>query len=418
MRESEAGVDDTFLYELARERETTALVGQMKHADDPVVRRRAAELLGDFSDIQRPYDREEVIRELIAVVTDDTERKAVRARAVDALYRHGRAPVERLVTELAAFDAGEATDRTTAEELAGWLQSEQPEFRMVAATALAEFAEPGDTAALEALVGAFDDPDPRVRERALRSCGTIGDDRVVEPVAGLVEDAIPRVRRAAVNALVDIGSTAALEALIPVARATDERLRRIAVGELGQLGDRRPVVVLVRALEDDSEDVRRAAILSLIELLAAGDPQLRDEILDQLRRADPPELVSQLVDIGTESSRPTTRGDVAWLLGRIVDPAEDGADDAVEALLTALDDDTDRVADQAAASLHRLGADAVGTKLQIFVREETASTAAVERAETLLEELGVGEESEVVNNSVDYTYVREPADYTERRESE
>jgi len=418
MRESEAGVDDTFLYELARERKTTALVGHMKHADNPVIRRRAAELLGDFSDIHRPYDREEVVRELIAVVTDDTEHDAVRARAVDALYRHGREPIERLVTELAAFDAGEAADWTTAEELADWLESDQPEFRMVAATALAEFADPGDTAALEALVGAFDDPDPRVRERSLRSCGTIGDDRVVEPVAGLVEDSNPRVRRAAANALVDIGSAAALEALIPVARAADERLRRIAVGELGELGDRRPLVVLVRALEDDSEDVRRAAILSLIELLAAGDPQLRDEILDQLRRADPPELVSQLVNIGAESPRPETRADVAWLLGRIVDPAAERADDAVEALLTALDDDSELVADRAASSLRRLGADAVGSRLQIFVREDTASPAAVERAETLLEELGVGEGSEVVNNSVDYTYVREPADYTERRESE
>lgn len=418
MRESEAGVDDTFLYELARERETTALVGHMKHADNPVIRRRAAELLGDFSDINRSYDREEVVRELIAVVTDDTERATVRARAVDALYRHGRAPIERLVTELAAFDAGEAADRTTAKELAGWLNSDQPEFRMVAATALAEFAEPGNTAALEALVGAFDDPDPRVRERALQSCGTIGDDRVVEPVAGLVEDSNPRVRRAATNALVDIGSAAALEALIPVARAADERLRRIAVGGLGELGDRRPLVVLVRALEDGSEAVRRAAILSLIELLAAGDPQLRDEILDQLHRVDPPELVSQLLDIGTESSHPETRADVAWLLGRVVDPDEQEADGAVEALLTALDDDSDTVADQAAASLGRLGADAVGTRLQIFLREGTASAAAIERVEALLEELGVGEGSEVVNNSVDYTYVREPADYTERRESE
>ena len=289
---------------------------------------------------------------------------------------------------------------------------------MVAAMPLAEFAEPGDTAALEALVGAFDDPDPRVRERALRSCATIGDNRVVEPIAGLVEDSNPRVRRAAANALVDIGSAAALEALIPVARAADERLRRIAVGELSELGDRRPLVVLVRAVEDDSEDVRQAAILSLIELLAAGDPQLRDEILDQLRRADPPELVSQLVDIGAESSHPETRADVAWLLGRIVDPADERDDDAVEALLTALDDDSELVADRAASSLRRLGADAVGTRLQIFVREDTAPTAAVERAETLLEELGVGEGSEVVSNSVDYTYVREPADYTERRESE
>ena len=219
MPESEASVDDAFLYELARERQTTALVGQMKHADNPVIRRRAAELLGDFSDIQRPYDEQEVIRELIAIVTDREERDDVRARAIDALYRHGEEPLERLVTKMAAFDASEATDRQTTTQLIDWLATDQPEFRVVAATALAEFAAEDDPSVLEALVDAFEDPDPRVRARAVRSCGTIGDARAVEPVAALVKDPDLRVRRAAANALVDIGSEAALEALIPVARA-------------------------------------------------------------------------------------------------------------------------------------------------------------------------------------------------------
>jgi len=41
----------TFLYELARDRETSELVGYLKRGRKPVIRSRAAELLADFRDV-------------------------------------------------------------------------------------------------------------------------------------------------------------------------------------------------------------------------------------------------------------------------------------------------------------------------------------------------------------------------------
>ena len=169
---------------------------------------------------------------------------------------------------------------------------------------------------------------------------------------------------------------------------------------------------MVRALEDDADAVRRGAVLSLIELLTVGDDELRHTVREQFQRADPPELVSQLVEIGTESARPAVWTDVAWLLGYVADPDDDAFEPVVETLLSGLDDEA-RVSDRAAESLVRLGADAVGSRLQIFVRDGSASETAIERAHAVLDELGVGENSEAVSNAVEYTYVREPADYTD-----
>lgn len=415
MYDDRPGFDDSFLYELVRDNETTELVAYMKHGERPVVRRRAAEILGDFADVPRQIDREEIVRELITVVLEDGD-DSVRARAIDSLYRHGREPFDRLITKMADFDASENPDWVTAQQLVEWLDAEYPEFRMVAATALGEI---GDEHAVSHLVGSFGDLDPRVRERAVRACGIIGDERAIDALTDRLEDTEPRVQRAAANALAAIGAERALEALIPAARANDSQVRRIAVSELNRLESAKPLVVLVRALDDRTESVRRAAILSLIELLAAdteGNEDIRRVVTNQLRTADSGDLIPQLIDILEESPRTTIRRHVVWLLGRVVDADDEGIEQVHEALLDALADE--QLGEFAEDSLIRLRSDDLEKRLRIFTQNEGGSTAATERAEAILEEIGTEQMSEVVRNSVDYTYVREPADYTKKKDNE
>ena len=415
MYDDQPGFDDSFLYELARDNETTEIVAYMKHGERPVVRRRAAEILGDFADVPRQIDQEEIIRELITVILEDDD-DSVRARAIDSLYRHGREPLERLITRMADFDASENPDWVTAQQLVEWLDAEYPEFRMVAATALGRI---GDEHAVSYLVDAFDDLDPRVRERAVRACGIISDERAVDALADRLDDSEPRVQRAAANALAAIGTERALEPLIPAARADDEQVRQIAVSELSRFESAKPLVVLVRALDDRSEGVRRAAILSLIELMAAdaeSDEDIRRVVTNQLRKADSGDLIPQLVDILEESPKATIRRHVVWLLGRVVDPDDQGIETVQEALLDVLDDE--HLGDLAEDTLVRLASDNLEKRLQIFTQSEEGSARANARAEAVLEEIGTEQLSEVVRNSVDYTYVREPADYTRKKRNE
>jgi HEAT repeat protein len=411
----EPGFDDMFLYELAREGETTELVGYMKHADDPDIRERAAELLGDFADMPRAVDEREITRELITVVTE-AENDRVRARAIDSLHRHGAESIDELITEMADFDAAKTPDWMKAKELVEWLTAEYAEFRMVAATALGEV---GDEHATPHLVESFDDLDPRVRRRAVRSCGQIGDERAIDPIAERLEDSEPLVQRAAADALAAIGTKESVERLIPAARADDERVRHIAVSELSNLHSTKPLVVLVKALKDQSAEVRRAATLSLIELIAAdagGDDKVGRVVAGQLRSVDAAELVPQLVDILSETTRQEIRRTVARLLGRVIDPEAETIDQVHEALLDALDEE--ELAEAAEKSLVDLESKGLEKRLRIFTQREEGSPEAVERAERVLDRIETDRAGEVVRNSVDYTYVQEPADYTRKKQNE
>jgi len=410
MATEDSETETTFLYELARRGETSELVGYLKRAENPAVRRRAAELLGEFDDVEEPR-REEIVQALIVAVEAD-EDDSVRARAIDALYRHGTETLERLIEDLSGGTVSGESGRETAQRLVEWLDSEHPEFRMVAATALGEI---GDERVLPALIGTLDDPDARIRARALRSCGMLGDDRCVPHVRERLNDEYTSVQEAAATALGSIGTERALEALVPVVTSSGTAsVRRIAAEELGQFGSLKPLVALVEALQDDSDAVKRAAALSLLQLVsqapAEHTTQVRETIADQLHGLDDSLVVPPLLDICRETPRTVVRWHAVWFLGRITDHDEA----VVDALLDALDSDHDSVARAAASSLEQLGGDEVEKRLRIFTQNDDASGEAIDRAESLLEEMRPDAESEVVTNSIDVTYVREPADYTTR----
>ncbi len=407
--------DTAFLYELARDREVSALVAYLRRGKRPTVRARAAEILGDLSGARTDADEEEVVQGLIKAVQEDDD-DTVRARAIDALYRHGEDSLKRLIDEQTEDDVREASDRATSRTLVEWLDADHSEFRLVAATALGHFGD-GDVA--KPLVRALSDPAPRVRERAARSCGMTGDSRCVPALRERLDDRHAMVRRAAADALGSIGTEPALSALIGVARADDEELRRIAVEALGQFGSLDPLVVLVEALEDDSEAIQRVAILSLIRLFAdapeARSQAVRSEVARQLRDHSSAAVVPPLLDVMDESTRWRVRRNAAWLLGYVTDADGAHVGDAYDCLIDALDDEDEVTAGLAAASLAELGSEELERRLHIIAQDESHSTQVLDHAKAILEELGSALSKELVTNSVDYTYVRDPADYTARK---
>lgn len=409
MDESEQ--DTSFLYGFARRGDTDALVARLRRAEEPVVRRRAAELLGDFDDLRQQARQHEVTEGLIeAAIEDDDD--SVRARAIDTLYRHGRASLGRLVERL-ADDAG-ATGEVNTDLLASWLDSGYPEFRLVAAAALGEF---GDGSVVPELVGALGDPDPRVRGRALRSIGQLGDDRCVPYLRARLTDEDIAVRRAAVTALASVGTDRALNVLVPVAiGAETDTVRRMAADELGAFRNDEAFAALLNALADESPAVVRAALLSLLDHVAVRTDDrasaLRERIAKHLWNRDVQTTVPTLIDVVRESPRPQRKQHAVWLLGHAL-PAYD--ETALECLLDALDSDHEAVATAARAALVELDDPEVRERLRVFRERGEASPDALERAEEILEALGEETTVEVITNSVDITYVRDPADYTASR---
>jgi HEAT repeat protein len=430
--------DTPFLYQLAREARRSELVAYLKRGKTPVVRRRAAELLGDLadSDVGSGSD-DEVVQALVGAVTEE-EDDSVRARAIDALFRYGQDSLERLVDEMGTSDAvpgvagsdveagsgdgAAAEERTVAGTFKDWLDADYPEFRMVAATALGRI---GGEEVLGAVVGALTDSNSRVRVRAVRACGRIDDPRCIPALQERLEDPDQSVRRATIDALGSIGTREALSALVPVVRVDEEPLRRAAVEELGQYGNLEPVVVLLRAIEDDTPAVKRAAMFSLLRLFVDAPEgerrEARDTVARQLSAADTGTVVPPLIDVLTESGRPPVRRNAAWLLGRVADADPDSGyrDDVYDCLIETLDAPDDATAEIAADSLAELGSGELERRLHVFAETAEASDDAADRARSVIERIDGDLSREVVTNAVDYTYVRDPADYTEqKREAE
>jgi HEAT repeat protein len=418
MIDDSATTDATFLYELARDARATDVVAYLRRGSSPVVRRRAAEILGELAaDVDEDAD-EAVVRGLVdAVRADDDE--GVRARAIDALAQYGEDALDRLVRELDAPD-GDGADRPRTELFEAWLEADRPEFRLAAATALGRI---GRTRSLSALLPATTDPSPRVRARAVTACGRIGDERCLGPIQDRLDDPQPTVRKAAVTALGSIGTQDALRPLVSLVRDGDERIRRAAAEELGEFGALDPVVPLVQALTDDVDAVQRAALLSLVQLLAEAPPERRrpvqDAVAEPISRADTLTLVPDATDLVAEGRGTEVRHTAAWLLGHLADV--DGADEdghldaAYDCLLDALGAADDRTARLAAASLAELGGDDLERRLRILIEDEDVSESVTARARSVLEAIGGSLSTEVVTNAVEYTYVLDPSDYTDLR---
>jgi HEAT repeat protein len=77
------------------------------------------------------------------------------------------------------------------------LTHERPEYRWGAADALGRL---GDERAVEPLIAAMDDPDPRVRKKAAWALGQIGDLRGQRPLLAAMRDGDEDVREIAEEA--------------------------------------------------------------------------------------------------------------------------------------------------------------------------------------------------------------------------
>ena len=380
------------LYQLEKDGDTDSLLDHLKLSDNPSIRQRAAEILGDVVD-----DEPQAVDALVRTAKEDDE-EAVRGAAIDAVDAIGGEAIERLVAEMAGVEA-DGADWVRAEAFVETLSADRPELRMAAANALRRL---GDSGALPALIGTLDDPNPRVRARVARACGAIGDERAADALGARLDDSVGQVRREAADALAAIGTDRALSPLLDAVDDENDEVRYAAVMALGSYQGAAAIDPLIGALDDDSDVVRRAAVFSIVELLAAAPTKqshrIRETVVDRLESADR-SVVDPLVELLEESNQPRERRNVAWLLGRVAGDA--GYADAVAALVEALDADDGTTAQFAATSLVELGGETVEDELLDLLedpeRSETSQSKAVfvlgkvggerarERLETLLD---------------------------------
>ncbi|MGQ3331131.1 HEAT repeat domain-containing protein [Halorubrum sp. FL23] len=407
--------------------------------NDAATRLEGVEALGNPSSSMTGSERRIVDRLLRVVLTDDDAR--VRAEAIDALYFHGDQYVDELVSRVATAvqrrDGGDVPEIV----FARWLTSDNAAYRMVGATGLgtvgssdmrgasdaasADRSAPDPTARLRE---AFDDDDARVQARSVQSYVALGGERI-DPLWPLLRAHNGLVRRTAVDALVSIGTPDATDLLATAVDNGGKRLRKIVVERLHELDRSESAAVLLDAIRDPSPVVRRVAASSLVQLVAEGDAVRGRDVLERLltyrpSRSDGDNTAARLlyrVASGEQSVSvtPAAERHAMWLCCELVEHDEGGLspnDDAVSWLLDALAHDDSYVADIAGAYLPRLDAPDIEGEVRALAADTQADQAARERAQSVLKRLKRQTAASAADRSIEYVYVRRPADYTEKHE--
>ena len=247
---------------------------------------------------------------LIAALSDPSE--AIRFTAAEGLSRIGP-------------DAKDAPPGLIAA-----LDDESPRVRCSAAWALGRFVSPPANGALAALIATLGDEDKDVRLNAVCALANIGPDAA---------PAVPALLRS----LCDL----------------DHKIRWrtvMALGHIGTPAPREAVTAIIATLSDQSVDLqrgmfhgdclRRVAVSTLTGIGVAGMPDLIAALREQ-------------------------RGDVRWVVARVLGRIGPAASDAVPALIDALADTSPFIRSEVVESLGKIGSPAAVPALIAAVSDET-----------------------------------------------
>lgn len=354
------------LYTLEKDEDHDQLISLLRESDNPTVRARAAEILGEIESHSEATDA------LVGAVKTDPE-SGVRAAAIDALSN--LEAVEALLSALGRDVDGEQAGWAQAESFVRDLTADEPELRMAAANVLGQLANENATRPLVARLET--EGDPRVRARIVRALGRIGEPAAAGVLVECLRGEPHQIRRESADALGHLGGDAALRGLLGIVDDENEAIRRTTASSLGRFENEKPVDALVRLLGDESDLVRRAAVFSLIEILSNVPPdrshELRETMVERMSATDDQSVVASLVEILEEGVQTHQRRNATWMLGRVA--GDESEDVAVSALVGALGDEDDLLSQFAATSLADIGGRSVESALLELLRDTTSEDA-------------------------------------------
>ncbi|MCR4439679.1 MAG: HEAT repeat domain-containing protein [bacterium] len=223
---------------------------------------------------------------------------------------------------------------------------------------------------LQQAVAGADWRDRRLAIIALGYCRepSVQQPTLVKTLIGLLRDPLPEIQQAAVISLGRLGASEAIEELSKprIVNSLDMRVRWSAISVLRTLGDHRVIETLIAAADDEEWLVRNEALIGLqqkvTDIVASTDENLARILLRMLALKEEPVVslaISGLVQMGErsidmviESMRSPSelvRRNAARVLGEMRNP------EAIEPLVAALSDTSEKVHQAASQALVRFG---------------------------------------------------------------
>lgn len=155
----------------------------------------------------------------------------------------------------AAKKLGELKDPKAVDPLVKALNDDDSDVRKAVANALGKI---GDAKAIEPLINRLYDEDSEVVKAALRALVNIGIPSI-EPLARLLRTATAQIRILAATGLGSIGTSRAVDRLIQASRDSEPKVRKAVVIALSKIKDSRATEAIAKMTNDEDPDVTNSA---------------------------------------------------------------------------------------------------------------------------------------------------------------
>lgn len=207
----------------------------------------------------------------------------LRDEITEALVRHGSARLDLLISQLTAEDLevrrsavvalGRIGDPHATPALVNTLSDEA--LAIDAATALTQI---GDVRAVDGLLDLVGSEDASIRQAAVNAINSL-QPAMSERIIPLLNDPDPNVRESAVKIAGYFGYPEAASALINLSRDPNERVRCAAIEHLPFIEDERAFDVLLHAMKEETPTARAAAARALGNMDA---PEVTQRLIEGL----------------------------------------------------------------------------------------------------------------------------------------
>lgn len=337
------------IYEFERNNDREALSEALLTADNAAVRRQAAKALGELDGDNENQARgtQRMFNALRTAVIEDPD-ESVRTTAVKALEQHGTGELRRVISTLTEQPIDSIDQRT----YASLATDERPEIRMLSMAAIGQGSDLGSA---DIVLNALDDPDHRVRERAIAATTKLGLGRAESALIKALEDEVPAVRSAAATAIGDLNLKTASDALASKTSDDNESVRLAALDALATLGSPAAIEPLAEAMQSHSDAMNRHAIYGLLELLTnvsgSDSHELREQVKSVVKGAPRTTVIDTLVELLDDMKKAPQRRNAVWLLSQLIEDRT--TDDAVVALTDLIGDDDEQTSKLATSALIR-----------------------------------------------------------------
>ena len=399
-----------FLHSIATSGQFERLATYLGSNEPRAVRQKAADILSQSAESIREDDNIELTTELYTATLTETD-DTVRAKIIETLIYLDERAVDTVVTKIESTNA--PTPPTPPPLVYGeWLESDHVELRLVA---IAGLGRVGSDQIIPKLTAACTDHDPRVRVRALRECGRLGDPRCVDAAIECLNADEIDVRTAAASCLIQIATDDALTAVMPLAKTGEPQVQHAIISQIGTVGSLRVFGLLLWALNTEVSGLQEAAVNAIVDLMvnAPADEShtVRMTVGTHLQQFAAQDIVPTLrTVVATELTRRRRNG--IWLLGKLIEPAKHT--DSLTTLIKAIGDGDTKTANIAVSQIVSYDDPVIIDRLEAVIKTTEFDSAALQRADHIREQITHKTATDHLEETVEYTRVSDPADYTRK----